>query len=349
MKEQEEILKYIHSSLIARLTQEQVSLTPINLREFWMKLLKSIRSDSYATNISLGPIVFVINDIVDGTGNDMFHEISLLSFFETGTVKISNVIFIGKNGKIIQSTEYQKIIINNTDDVLTHSTNKPGYVFAFVKGNELTIFTKGKQIKIIPDIFSANPTGVIKGTLPAARYRTLIERHYHEEIVGERRLLYWSNKAKRELITSPEKHFRKKLGGFLYENVSDGIVDEECLNDNTTNKNDIRIVVPITKEIYILEVKWLGKSAGASFDGQTANGQANSGIKQLHIYLKAETRCICGVLVIYDARKNRAQIIWNNVKTKWDARIDQNPIFLELDPTSASAKAKQEVRKSKKK
>lgn len=342
MNDQNEILKHLQTSLVARLVEKGIG-QPISLKIFWTKALECLRSDAYTLNQNLSPILFAIDNDSDGDGEDMFKEENLKAFFVNGHVKNSNIIHIGQNHQAIKSKKFQGVIAGNTDDVLVLS-EKSELLFAFVRANELTVFWKGGQIKIIPDIFSLNPIGLIKGKFPASRYRQLIQMHYDEEVAGERRMIYWKNKAKWQLISSPEDHFRKRLGGYLNLNISDGHVDEEALNDNTDNRTDIRIILPITKQVYIFEVKWLGKSVGASYDGTRAHTRSMEGIVQLETYVKSDLNCIRGVLVLYDARKDKVEIIWKTSKDEWDTRIDQSPFFLHLDPTSASSGASTTVR-----
>jgi len=59
----------------------------------------------------------------------------------------------------------------------------------------------------------------------------------------------------------------------------------------------------------------------------------------LLIYLERDENAICGHLVVYDARKHKSKIKWEN-KDKWDFRIDKDPSIIPLSTKSASTRAK---------
>jgi len=232
-----------------------------------------------------------------------------------------------------------------TEDSLARGDN---HFHIFIIGNEVQFIYKQVIFHTIADIFSLNRVGNIKGSLPLDRYRTLIETHFQKEVEGEKGFVYWQNKINWELVAAPEEQFRKRLMNFIQENVSGGYVDEECFNAGTSDRTDIRMIELQSKKVYIIEVKWIGKSVGATYDGQVAHDKANEGITQLAIYVKTNPDCIKGILVVYDARKDKFEIVWATNKNTWDIRLDKEPFLLRLDPISASNKAKETVKNFKK-
>jgi hypothetical protein len=136
------------------------------------------------------------------------------------------------------------------------------------------------------------------------------------------------------------------LAYFLNENIADACVDAECYSGWTNDRTDIRIVQYEDEKIYIVEVKWLGKSISYGHSiVEYKDDRADVGIVQLNDYLQAEPRAICGVLVIYDARKGDIEIKWSQ-KISRDTRI-VTPMRFYLISESASERAKRIVAESK--
>jgi hypothetical protein len=262
----------------------------------------------------------------------------LVDFFTKGHSKINNRINIDINGNEIPDGISNGILCSIEE--LNEAFPNSSLIFLFIEGNAIDAVKDCITFKCIPNIFSLKQTRAYRNLLPISEYRTLISNHFNTEIVGQRGFTYWNNKASRLLVPRPEVNFRKRLGAYLDLYIADGIVDQECLNASTEDKNDIRVTTLVDNNMYILEVKWLGKcSSKTNYDGKAAHSRANSGINQLEIYISEESRCIRGILVIYDARTNNEEIIWNPDKTKWHKVIDKEPFILYLDSVSASVKA----------
>lgn len=341
MDDQKQILKYLTDGITAKLSRTSPSVSPILINKFWLRLLSLLRSEAYTSNVMEGPIVYIVDDQINvsETETDMLDQLNLEAFFKSGISRKKNTIRIDYQGNSAATNPHRDEYLSNTEEVSELTELHPG-IFVFVKGNELTIFSNGKLIKNIPDFYSTNTVGQIKMMLPISEFRKLISKHYQEEIVGERGLLYWKNKKERTLIASPEDKFRKKLANFLDNNVADGFVDEECRNDNSNDRNDVRVVTLPNSNVFIFEIKWIGKSEGADYDGTVANTKANEGLEQLELYINGEKKCISGILLIYDARKDSLEIEWQRKPELWHKVVEQPPILLHLDPISSSEKAK---------
>ncbi|WP_316795212.1 hypothetical protein [Pedobacter agri] len=348
MNDQKQILKYLTDGITTKLYKISPDVRPILLNKFWLALISVLRSDAHSSHIAEGPIVYIVDDKmeVSKTDIDMLDPVNLKLFFQSGISRIKNTIIVDYFGKATTANPYKDEYFSNIEEVSEFSDQNDG-IFIFAKGVEVTIFHDGKLIKHIPDIYSTNTVGQIKSMLPISEFKKLLLKHYHEEIVGERGLLYWKNKKDRTLISSPEDKFRTKLANFLDNNVSDGLVDEECRNDNSNDRNDVRVVTLPNSNVFIFEIKWIGKSEGADYDGAMANTKANEGLEQLELYIDGEKRCVCGILVIYDARKDNIEIDWQRKPELWHAVVEQPPILMHLDPTSSSEKAKIIVKNAK--
>ncbi|OPC29191.1 hypothetical protein [Elizabethkingia miricola] len=342
----EDILVFLHSSIVAKLFKAFPSISPIDSDNFWNKLLRLVQSDTYIRNIDLGPITFVINfnDVANGEINYL-ETANLESYFTNRGA--SNIIYIDIHGNNFEPNPFINKKISNLEEVAEFSEEND-FLYVFVKGVELKITHKQIILKDIPDFFSLNRVGHIKSLLPITEYRKLLDRHYETEIKSERGIEYWQNKSKYELVSAPENKFRKKLANFLENNLSGGFVDEECRNNNTNDRNDVRVITVPNHDVHIIEIKWVGKSSGNNYDGSIAHVKANEGLEQLNLYIDAEPKCSSGILLIYDARKNPEQFKWNKAIETWKENISNPPIILHLNPMSSSEKAKEIVKREKK-
>lgn len=346
MSSSDDVLQFLHSSIIAKLFKVFPSVSPIETNIFWTKFLKLVQSDVYNDNISLGPITFVINLDELSTGLDSYLEQSHLeSFFaKRGN---SNILYLDILGNKFDPNPFSNQMLRNLEEIADSSLEN-NYLYIFIKGVELKITHKQIILKDIPDFFSLTRVGHLKGLLPIHEYRKLLERHYNTEIVSERGIEYWQNKKNYELVASPENKFRKKLANFLENNISGGFIDEECRNNNTNDRNDVRVITIPNHDVHIIEIKWVGKSVGNNYDGNAAHIKANEGLTQLDLYIEKEPRCVSGILLIYDARKDTEEFKWNKIPSSWKQNISNPPVILHLDPVSSSDKAKKIVKKEKK-
>ena len=338
MNEFEDVLAFLHSSIVSKLYKAFPTISPVDIDLFWNKLLKLVRSDSYIRNIDLGPITFVINFGEVASGNTNYLELSNLDTF-LNMRGSSNILYMDIHGNNFITNPFSRVNLRNLEEV-ADSSGENEFLYIFVKGTELKITHKQVILKDIPDFFSLNKVGHIRSMLPIQEYRSLLDRHYKTEIEGEKGIEYWQNKSKYELVAAPENKFRKKLANFLENNLSGGFIDEECRNNNTNDRNDIRVLTVPNHDVHIIEIKWVGKSSGNNYDGAVAHDKANEGLEQLNLYIDGEPRCVSGILLIYDARKNQEDFKWNKATNTWKENISNPPVILHLNPTSSSEKAK---------
>jgi len=346
MSGSEDVLVFLHASIVSKLYRAFPSISPVDSDIFWNKVLKLVQSDEYIRNTDLGPLVFIVNfgEVAKGDIN-YFEPTNLHTHLNRRGA--SNILYIDICGNNFTSNPFSTIKLSNLEEI-AESSQENDFLYIFVKGTEMKITHKQIILKDIPDFFSLNRVGHIKSMLPIHEYRKLLDRHYKSEIEGERGIEYWQNKAKYELVGAPENKFRKKLANFLENNLSGGFIDEECRNNNTHDRNDIRVITVPNQEVHIIEIKWVGKRSGNNYDGTAAHVKANEGLEQLNLYIDDEPRCVSGILLIYDARKNPEDFIWNNATSTWKENISNPPVVLHLDPTSSSDKAKEIVKREKK-
>jgi hypothetical protein len=346
MDDSKAVLTFLHTSIIAKLHGLFPTVSAIDTNEFWLRFLKLIRTDVYQKYIEQRPITFVVNFTSRATGGTCYLNTEELEPFLKTTARINNILHIDAFGKNFEPNPFDSDQFDNLEDV-SDSSKLNEFLYIFVRGNELKIIHKQILIKDIPDYFSVDRVGHIKAMLPIQEYNKLLDRHYQTEIKGERGLEYWKNKSNYQLIAAPENKFRRKLANFLENNLTGAFIDQEAPNNNSSDRNDIRVLTLPSHQVYIIEIKWVGKSEGNDYDGKEAHKKANEGYQQLNLYIDDEPKCVKGVLLIYDARKNPEPIKWIHNDTNWHPLISNPAVLLHLDPTSSSTKAKEIVKSAK--
>lgn len=344
MNDQEKLLNISHKSTPQKIFKCNDLIDPIRLTGFYNKLEYCLCSTGYKNNATMGPIVICLNSDISGTDQNMLDHTILGEYLESGKSRVSNVLIVDYDGRLIEIPE--QVVIENPADA-AEFYNEDNLTLFFVSGARLDIFYKTKVVTCIPNIFTRNRSVIVSNmTLPISDYQTLIDAHYKKRIDRKRFLGYWKDKNKRYLVAAPEKIFGNDLASYLDDFVSDGHVDSECYNAWTNDRTDIRIIRYEDRHIYIIEVKWLGKSE--SDKGNITiydDTKANSGIAQLNVYLKEEVLSVCGILVLYDARDQDVEIKYDS-KIKRDARI-KPPMRFYLISESASAEGDRIAKKSK--
>ncbi len=346
MDEFQKLQNIFHKAAILKLLSADSTLDVSKATSFYFRLEKCLMSAGYYEQCEMSPILLVLDTAGEGTGSDMLSPENMAHFLKSGLSRKSNVIFLYYDGRKIDRDDGRDLLIENPADACQFSSERRMNVF-FVVNNELEIFSHGKYLYCIPNLYSQDKAKKISdASLPVKEYRRLLNTHYKERVCKEIRMNLWRNKVQRLLVASPERIFGKDLACFLDQNIADACVDIECFNGWTNDRTDIRLLRYDDHKIYIIEIKWLGKSMsyGCSIT-EYKEDRAEVGIIQLNDYLQAEPRAICGVLVIYDARRNDIDIEWNE-KIPRDARME-TPVRFYLISEGASERAKRVVTKYK--
>jgi len=340
------IIDYLKNSLLGEIYKIKIfsSISYASINRVILDMLNALRSQYYDHNIEMGRLLFAFFDRHQ-TGESFFNENIFRTYIESGLTTYENISCIDiSTGCKIEST-IDTNYCGNLTCVSNISQSHKNAIFIFVSGLELNIVYDGRIYFDIPNIHSLDREKRLEKKLPISKYKSLIVRHYKEELVSENRVPHWENRSEWKLKNAPETIFQKSLSSFLERNVVGASILEQATNNNSTNQTDITVVVPPDDKRYIFEIKWIGKSIKASYDGKTAHKQARAGISQLTIYLSNDTKSIKGILVVYDARKEKEDIEWGD-KNVWDRRIDREPILVPLNPESASKIAKKRTAKN---
>jgi hypothetical protein len=276
---------------------------------------------------------------------NIFEEEKLVSAIKSGLLDKGNILLVNSEGKVIQ--QIQGVFITNYIEAIDFSRNKQMVVF-YIEYRSVHIIAKGRPIYHIHDIMEYSRPGVkTPRTLPAREYRPLIKRQHDEEVYGEKGVKYWRNKTGRILLDNPEIGFHGPLWSYLEQYMVDGTPDREATIGGTTDRTDIRVTDWTNGARYIIEIKCLGRTS--STKTERSDDWANAGLAQLNLYLKEEEKSTSlGTLLLYDGRKQNKDINWSS-KIACHPNYDKNPMRFYLESESASVKAKNMVRKPKKK
>ena len=309
---------------------------------FWNRLEKTLRSNSYLMHCHEARFAIIPSKAL-GNGKSLFDEEELKSLILSGKIRETNVLELDYNGCLVSILPNYEI--ENATDALRYAQSTDLVVF-FIASTEVSYFLGNKDFETIPNITSNSRKAVLrKASWSTRQYEIAIKQHYEEDLKVQKFTIYWQKKAERVLLRSPEKHFRGSLARFLSQNISDGVVDQEPMNNNSSDRNDIRIIELNSGLKLILEIKWLGIC-----DGQTviySDDKANEGVAQLCTYLQNEPSAFAGTVVIYDARFENMPIEWED-RANWHALVKPEPMRFFLDHESASTRAKRKVKERKK-
>jgi len=335
MNDRIRIIKSVQDSIYGKLALEDVNVSPIENAKMVSKILEILLSNYYQTNIDSFP-EFIIS-VHGGDINNIetkFNENILKESLESGILHLANFIEIKET---VTPRLFESELILSPPRVLELSNDHPQIKLFFVRKNSLDVFFNGKYISSISNIFNEHDSRGYNSRSSITQLDNIVSR-YREYFQKHVSPVYWKNKTNRILVNRPEGFLAYFLYQFLQNFISDGQVDGECLNGDTSNRLDIRVTHYLTNKIYIFEVKWIGKSDGQEYLKDNAHNRANSGIEQLKIYLEDDPNCISGVLVLYDARIQDDEINWKDMHL-WDHRIYSPPFRLFIKSESASVRA----------
>ena len=340
MKDENKIFKIITSSTVLKVLKETQK---IELVGFYNKLEALLKRDIPYGTIGQKLVLCIALSFKNQGEWNIFDNGVLALKIKEGLLDGNNVILSNPKGNVINVIK--GIYINNYVEAEEFSKKESQLVF-FISYMEVHLFINGKAIYYIPNIMQSSRAGVdTPEKLPAREYRKLIENHYNRHVYKEKgSFKYWQNKTRRIFICNPEIQFNKNLYSYLDLNVADGHVDRGATISGSEDRTDIRIITYENGDMYIMEIKCLGKTDSTKYN----DDWANKGLIQLCEYLKDENDAKIGILIIYDGRMNNEEIAWHP-NIKWHQKIDKKPMRFFLESESASVKAKRIYKEIKKK
>lgn len=233
--------------------------------------------------------------------------------------------------------EFETINNDSFNDLEDYSEEHLDTIFFYINHFCIEIIYNGMIIKRIANVNDIKKMARSKNSdlLKVEDYRLLANNHFKEYVLNEKKLTYWDKKSDRLLKKSPENIFHKSLYSYLDINLANGRVDSEVSNKGGNDRLDIQLVDFDTEKLYILEIKWMGKSITSTSYNKK---DMENAFKQLNIYLNNNNNAIKGALIVYDASDKDEEIICslsNNCN-----KLDKEPIKLYLISESASVQAK---------
>lgn len=191
-----------------------------------------------------------------------------------------------------------------------------------------------------------------------ASYADLLNRFFNEYVQYDNQKRYflykdnihpdWKTQLDRHpklLINKPEEKFQLDLVKFLKDNCQDTVLKE--VQNDESERYDIWMGTD-QKEVYIFELKWLGKSitpTGGVNSKYNTEERALEGAYQLRDYIQNEERTLegiaqsrihLGILVLFDARDKMEDISYpEEVKSIPNIDLTQH-FMIEKDKVKAS-------------
>lgn len=339
------ILKIITDNPVLEVNRE-IQIEPIKFMKFYNNLESLLKHEIPYGEIGeklIFLLVLTTEDEENSTALNIFDSQAFISKIRGGLLDKSNILLVNYDGKIVKQVEDR--LVENSVEAAQYSAENHKIVF-LIQYMTIHLFVDGRLLDYIHNIMQSNRAGVpTPRTLPAREYRKLVENQYYDMVYKQRLVQYWANKANRILIDRPEIHFHKPLWWYLKENLADGHADSGATISGTEDRTDIRLITFEGGEIYIIEIKCLGKTKSGT---KLSDDWANAGLVQLNGYLKDEVGSTAGTLVIYDGRNEDREIVWCTT-IECSPKYDNKPMKFHLESESASVKAKRIVRNLKKK
>jgi len=276
---------------------------------------------------------------------NLFEEGILTSKIKEGLLAKNNVILSNLKGDVI---DIKNQFIYDYINAQKLSKDQSCPVF-FIDYMTVHLCINGESQVYIPNIVDSTRKGVgtKKSFLPVREYRKLIEDQYQSMVYKQKCFTYWKCQKDRILMGNAEVLFNKNLWWYLDQYILEGLVERGSTISGIEDRTDIKIST-FDGEIYIIEIKCLGKSESSS--SERSDDWANIGLIQLNIYLNDEKYAKEGILVLYDGRINNQEIkLYRDPSIDWHPGLDRRTMRFFLKSEPASIEAIKKHRKLKKK
>lgn len=300
-------------------------------------------------------VILIIEDVQDGYGRISITDLLSSHIGDAiktpnKSVKIECILGHGemkKKASEFLSKRYDK------SDVAALSYNVDNILF-FCSKNGVDIYRRG--LCAYEGMKCGTYESLINPGIPIDGYKELLKGFFEAHIKYDRTKRYflrnvshpteWKNIIEDNpfiLINKPEKIFQMDLVRYLRDKCSNPVLAETIDEDN--DRYDVW-VSDFEQKVYILEIKWIGKSIKPSGEcTEYKVDKAINGAWQLFHYLQsAEARSVVnskynihlGVLVVFDARDVETNIDYPEELLKKINLDLENCLRLEPKPFSAS-------------
>ncbi|MEL1254073.1 hypothetical protein AAEO57_09825 [Flavobacterium sp. DGU38] len=353
MNEKERITDLLYSNLYLNLAKNAEgsviddTFQMIDVALMYRKLFDLLSSEYYQGKVeSLNQFVLVMTKSNEESIDILSEKNFDGNFVGNGKHATDNLIELGIKGKLSLNNSIDCDYISNLAQVSILSTKYSKLRFTYIEGDAIFVLVDGRIIHQISSILSLDETRDFSLKIPASDVKTIISRYvqYFENETFQDK--FWKSKKAGHLRDSPEILFSDDLYLFMRDRIKAGRVDHESYIKNTSDRTDVRVITSPNENVFIYEVKWIGKTSGSSnYNKNGAHDRANEGIVQLTKYL-TEKKCKQGILIIYDGRLEVEEIKWMN-ESSWDVRINKPTTILELRKESASKEAEKIIKQNK--
>lgn len=268
----------------------------------------------------------IVND--DNVGNDTLDTkidnydfgLDIREILRNGKETLLYIIDI--NGVILDKVFKDKCIPYNSLARFGKKTNKVTFYMGI---NGVDVLINGVPLQTDNHFDSYKDVIGIRFLSSIKDYNKLLNNFFHTRVQYDPMNNYFLNKNDtpkewhqliqdnpKLLKVKPEERFQKNLEQFLKDYCTDRVIDE--VRNRYGERYDIWVSTNEDK-IYVIEIKWLGKSitiSGNIFDAYNNSERAVDGAKQLidyvdnaDVYMRqfGEFNIHCGILVVFDARE----------------------------------------------
>lgn len=304
------------------------------------------------------------NNTSDKRIYDLDFNEDIREILSNGSIK-ALVYFISPDGNIIEK-RYSKEKIKSREVMIITQMKSEVAFFLGVRGIDIWIngvlYSTQNHIDSYKDLIKARAVGI-------ERYSELLQSFFEEYVQFDLRKRYFLHKGNcskdwhdniekfpKLLDVKPEERFQIDLEQFLRERCSDPVLKEA--RNRFGERYDIWVSTSDDADVYIFELKWLGRSitpSGIINSQYNTAERALEGAKQLKDYIDnsekaleglSQSRIHMGVLVIFDAREEMTEISYPSVYSEYP-NIDLNQHFkIEMKKVTASKSYKHEKRSS---
>jgi|GEM_PF-6512592 len=280
-----------------------------------------------------------------------------------GMVK-SKVFIIDKNGGIIAKKNKQDKI---SFVRMRFDSEKTNSIAFFLGVNGIDVSIRGKVYTTKNHLDSYRDL-IYSKFYSICEYKEMLQKFFLDEVQYDLKGRYFAQKKyypknvhcildkhPKLLHSKPEIDFQKDLEHFLKENCNENVLTE--VHNKSNDRYDVWVSTD-DNDLYVFEIKWLGKSItpeGNIFEAYNKEERAIDGAYQIKDYVDnankyshifADAKIYCGVLIIFDARDEMSDITYPCEFEKYP-QIDLSQHFkICRSKISASSAYKKSIKKA---
>ena len=331
----------------SKISPGEVIQISIKLNKLW------VQYSTYGIEIGL---ILTEDDFV---GDTFIYDYNFKNDIENiikGGTKGSFFYYLNRRSEICQCNKYDEIV---SAEKCSNVSNELGKVVMHLGIRGVDIFIKGVLYSAKNFIKSYEDLMDTEKMLSIFEYNKLLEGFYKTNIEFDlyKRYFLQKNDIPKELFDNtlkkhpkllrnkPEEYFQMDFVKYLKEHCKDTVIKE--YSSETRDRYDV-LVLSENHEIFVFEIKWLGRSITTGmkiFEKYNSDERAISGAYQLIDYVDnankykdyfLELPIYCAILLVFDARDNNTCIYYpKEVKDRENVDLSKR-FFMIKDKISAS-------------